>query len=355
MLIRLYHLERCGFFKRGEDEPIFGTLDEWRHNFIEWVRSRPNVMATATFENQASTTRRVFCTTATSDDRGNLGVALWNETPSDEEGVDYITFSGQVGNVEAQSQPLPEESIPGWPTYLWLLPNQNIIAALVPDSTPVRNTGMPQARDYFREYLYWHSQFVVSRRVSSGMTDASYEIEGYRSSDLEEPEPRLTAYFDTRPLYLPRRLDELHDHWSDIRKLIIEANVHMLVPSQKDLLDGFLSWIGTSTENNRAREESAKYRLAVDWQPQSPQELDNMIRGRENREEEDNHSVGVQLKGGSKIHWFGYADGKDSTPISAALNEQRLWGNEALEDAWSQANGKVTELLQQLETHSATS
>lgn len=356
MIIQLYKLEKCGFFKRGENEPVFGTPSEWFHSFTEWVLDRPNVMATATFDYRGNTTRRVFCTATTSDDNGNFGVALWNEAPAGEEGVDYIPFSSSVGSVRAVTQPLPNESIPGWPTYLWFIPDQLIIAALVPDNMRgFRSTGVPQARNYFRAYLELYSKFVVKARLVDGLTGTSDEIVGYRRDDSEEPEPKLTAYFETTPLYLPRRLGEFLDHWSDIRKLVIEAKVSSPLPSQENFLDRLLSYIGASTKRNMVSEEQAKYRLAMDWQPQSQQELDSMINSWESRGGGDNYSAGVQFKGSSKIHWFGYADGKGTVEISNNLSSQRLWRGEELQDAWTQASPKVTELLQYVEAQRATS
>lgn len=350
MIIQLYCLERCGFYRRGETEPVFGLPHEWWNGFRRWVSNRPNVAATATFDHGASVTRRVYCTATTTDDRGNFGLALWNETPSNEAGVSFIPVGDQVGNVTAGEQSLPGGSIPGWPTYLWFMPDRHIVVALVADNMRgFRSTGVPQARDYFRAYLEHHSQYVSRRLRTSDMEGASYEILGYRRDETEEPDPRLTPYFDTSPLYLPGRLSEIRENWRDIRKLVVESEVHMPVPDQRGALDALLSRFGASMDNNRANEERAKYRLAMDWQPWSEQDVDRIIDSWESREAGDNYSVGVQFKGSSKIHWLGRTDGKGTVDVPDALSQQRLWRSEALKNAWAQAHHTVTALLGFLE------
>lgn len=346
MIVQLYQLDKCGFYKRGEKVPTFGTPIEWWNGFTRWVSFRPNVAATATFDYSESVTRRVYCTATTSDSSGNLGVALWNETPSNEAGVSYIPFEGQVGNVTAGEQPLPGDSIPGWPTYLWFMPNRQIVVALVADNMRgFRSTGVPQARNYFRAYLESHSQYVVRRPTGSSMVGTSYEILGYRRDEADQPDPAFAAHFDTSPLYLPGLLSEIRDNWRDIRKLVVEADVNMPVPSQHGALDTLLSYFGASMNRNRAGEESAKYRLAVDWQPWSQQDVDRIIEDWKSREGGDNYAVGVRFKGSSKIHWLGRTDGKGTVDIPDALSEQTLWRSEALKNAWAEAQPRVVQLL----------
>jgi hypothetical protein len=145
-------------------------------------------------------------------------------------------------------------------------------------------------------------------------------------------------------------LSEIRDNWRNIRKLVVESEVHRPVPNQRGVLGTLLSFFGANIDNRRMNEERAKYRLAMDWQPWSPEDVDHIIDSWEHREAGDNYSVGVQFKGSTKIHWFGRTDGKGTVGVSDALSQQALWKSEELRNAWAEAYPTVAALLSPDET-----
>jgi hypothetical protein len=61
MDIHLYTLTKCGFYSRGEEEPEFGSIEEWWQQFAEWVAAEEDVSLTATFDRPEEVPRRVYC------------------------------------------------------------------------------------------------------------------------------------------------------------------------------------------------------------------------------------------------------------------------------------------------------
>lgn len=327
-------------------EPEYGDMAEWWEEFTQWVRDRRNVADTATFTQSKRTTTQVYCTNTVEDGEDNFGVTLWNRIPDTEEGVAYITVNSAVGNVVADAQPLPgEDAIPGWPTYLWYMPAYRVLVSLVPDNMRgFRSTGMPQAREYFLQYLSSHSmRYVAKRRIEDGMTEATYEILGYRRTPMEEPDLAITPYFETSLWYQPGLPSDIRKERGKINKLVTETTVHTLQPSETNALDTLLSAVGADT-TSRAPDEKAKYRIALDWEP-TEQDLERLIDDWKRREDKDNYSVGVQFRGSSKIHWLGRIDGKGSVDVPTAFSNKRLWTDEEVESAWEQARPEVTALL----------
>jgi hypothetical protein len=346
--IRLYSLDKCGYYKRGATEPEYGDIVDWWMEFTQWIRDRTNVADTATFTQSKRTTTQVYCTNTVEDDDGNFGVTLWNRIPDTEEGVAYITVDSTVGNVEANAQALPgTDAIPGWPAYLWYMPSYKVLAALVPDNMRgFRSTGMPQAREYFRQYLCGHSpRHVAKQRIEDSMTEATYEILGYRRTPMEEPDLKITPYFETSLWYQPGLPSKIRENASEINKLVTETTVNTLQPTETKALDTLLSGLGGDTVS-RAPDEKAKYRMSVDWEPRSEQDVERLINDWKQREDRDNYSVGVQFRGSSKIYWLGRIDGKGTVDVPTAFSNKRLWRDEEVRNAWEQARPEITALLE---------
>ncbi len=348
MDIRLYTLDKCGFYKRGVKIPEFGAITEWWDEFVQWIGGVRNVAETATFEQSRRMTTQVYCVDTTSDGHGNYGVTLWNRIPSTEEGVAFIDIASTVGNVVADAQDLPgEDTIPGWPAYLWYMPEHETLVSLVPDNMRCfRHTGVPQAREYFLYYLSHHSpRYVAKRRVEDEMTGAVYEIDGYRRSALDDPDPSLTPYFETSPLSFPGLSSDIRKHRTEIRKLVTETPLRTLQPTDTSALDRVLGVLGADTVS-RTEDEKAKYRIIMDWQPKTDRELEDLIDTWQQREDKDNHSIGVQFSGSSKIQWLGRIDGRGVVEISNVLSQKRLWKDEEARDAWEQARPEVAAILE---------
>ncbi len=330
------------------NEPEFGDFADWWEDFTQWIRGRTNVADTATFTQSKRTTTQVYCTNTVEDGNGNVGVTLWNRIPDTEEGVAYITVDSTVGNVVADAQALPgTDAIPGWPTYLWYVPDHAVLVSLVPDNMRgFRSTGMPQAREYFLQYLCEHSpRYVAKQRIEDGMTEATYELLGYRRNPSDEPDLKLTPYFETSLWYVPGLPIEIRRNARKINKLVTETTVNTLQPTETNALDTLLAGIGGDTVS-RASDEKAKYRMIVDWEPKSEQDVERLINDWEQRQDKDNYSVGVQFKGSGKIHWLGRIDGKGTVDVPTAFSNRRLWKDEEVKSAWEQARPKVTALLE---------
>ncbi len=343
MKIHLYQITRCGFYEYGGDEETcrFGHLSEWWEEFAEWVASREYKL-TNTFS-RAIAPHRVYCTGQVQDGRGNVGVALWNETPSADGRLFYLPPSGLVNDVQVQSASVGRGSTAGWPSYFWIMPAASVIAAIIPKG--FRGSGIPHARMYFQEYLETVSGYV--RREVSPTDPSEYRILGYNLPGQTEPIPNLVARFETATVKRPGGLEEVADRWQDIRKYVVNSSVDSPNPTH----DPFLKRAVEALVKNRAeypeRGYSRTFRVERDWSPPSREEVVGVIRGWQEGEFEDNNWAGVKLRGEDRIYRFDEMVCRESVQTSAKLDAEPPWSVRDLMAVWEGSRDKAEQLLRQ--------
>lgn len=342
MIIYPYTIEKCGFYKRGGKNPEFGAIKDMLPLFVNWVNNRPNVVGTSTFEDAEANVRRVLCLEAFRGENDDFGIILWNEIPQHEDGVPSIPIKSRVGNVKASTTEMPEESIPGWPTYLWIVPNKSLIVSLVPDNMKgFRSSGITQAKKYLEHYMKLHSQYVVYEQKKEEVNSVEKEISGWRAGD-NTPNPQLYCKFHTKELRLPGFINYIRQKCNEIRKLTVKSKLDLEMPQDKTLLDAALKFIGLSNREENNLKDQIKYRTQMDWTP-SKEDLEEVIRQWEAKvnDEKNGYELGVTFKGNSTIYWFDRARGKQELEITPELQNAVLWTNDQLKQVWSLSKNRI--------------
>lgn len=351
MDIHVYKLSECGFYARGKDVPEFGFVSEWLTEFSDWVASKGDVSITNTFDHPDGVPRRVYCADTVWDERGDFGVALWNESPTHRRGIAYLPSDGQVGEVRAQTTRLSSGSIAGWPTYLWFMPERSVVVCLSPENFGgYRGSGIAQAREYFRRYLEGCSSYAHPLPLEEDAEEHHDKVYGYRKSEAHEPDPRLKPKFTTTPLYGPGPLGEILQRWTEIRKVIKSYTVTSSLPQNVGRMERVLDVImadGNQDAEFSRDQHSDRRRLRVesDWRPRSRREVELEIEEWEREAVADNYWVGVYFEGDNKIRRFDKQQGRRQTSLEGSFAEEPLWRGEDLVRAWSAARGEVEDLL----------
>lgn len=339
--MELNEITKCGFYRAGEDDeagPEFGHLHEWWSRFSEWV-SGGDYSRTSTFT-RSRVPHSVYCTGQVEDGRGNSGVALWNETPSTQGGLLYLPASGNVNGVQVGVASVGGGSRAGWPSYFWFLPDISIIAALIPEG--FRGSAIPYARLYFQEYLKKHSEYA-RREVSSENPD-EYRILGYNRIGVEAPLTGLEPKFETRPLRRKGSLEEVADRWREIRKYVINSSVSYQGPSPQPLRSLIESLMGGAPSDSR-NEHKRSFRLELDWNPPSREDVVEVIRGWEEAGYDDNNWAGVRLKNEGRIYRFDEMVCRESIEVNSKLDANPPWGVDDLANVWEGTRATAEQLL----------
>jgi hypothetical protein len=143
--------------------------------------------------------------------------------------VAYINRSAPPGSATASEQALPHGSIAGWPSYYWILPEQNQIVRLQPAGR-IRNrgSGLPALRNYLKSYLETYSSFTEITPLNSNDHDSdssTITVQGWRVNPNAPLHSDVSARFQTVLLNKPSMRDAILTRWQDVRKRIHSVQV----------------------------------------------------------------------------------------------------------------------------------
>lgn len=191
----MHTIRSCGFYRRGSASPCFGNSARIIDQLENWIQTRPNVAATATFTDPENIPEHVLCSSFVRISGRGVGMALCYCSPSTDQGVAYIPMDEKPGEIEASEQRLPSNSIAGWPRYFWIEPEQSLMIALIPSGAVRSSTsGLPAARSYLESYLSYCSPFVVYEETSSTGSTQQNLIKGYRNDENQSPDDMLVPH-----------------------------------------------------------------------------------------------------------------------------------------------------------------
>ena len=306
--ITLYDIDRCGYYKWGQENPEFGELPTALSTLHDWARAGKPLGLTATFEFDAdSHYDPTYCFEITrSSQTANYLLTTWNQVPEAEGGVASVDPSSQVGAAAVAHARFPANNIPGFPTYFYFFTEENLFATVVTGNT---KNGQANMAKYIQGFLAQFSPFVVRRSDGKGEQE---EVLGYRvsrTSDLQN----LSAQFKTSQCRRSSTQAFIREHRSSIRKIVRK---NTLVPKRRPdstLLDRLLKFAGISGEVDSAF-EGVRIRYEVSHTP-TVEELNEMIAHWESDPGTKWDDVGFVLQGKSSVIWLGGTVARDKFTV----------------------------------------
>jgi len=207
-----YNIAKCGFYEGGAFNTDFGTVSEMMEDFQNWIIDKP-LFQTKTYDlGQIRDLLPVYCFNLQHNPVTNdYLLVTWNELPFEDGNVPSVNGSEQVGSVHINLTPIPENNIPGYATYFWILPNYNTLITVRPEGQALN--GHQNLKNYFAYFLRYFTRYTVF--------DEATESFRYSFNDNpEETQIKLYAKFET---YLKRKQTErdfLINNNQDIYKII---------------------------------------------------------------------------------------------------------------------------------------
>jgi hypothetical protein len=323
--VKFYDVEQCGFYERGESSPEFGTLDQVLTHLEIWLNERGDrVYASSTFspeDNQNEGHLPCYCLDIQSDDRsGDYFIVLWNEVESTDGKVASVPrrmqVGGNLGNAINETQ-TPGDSIPGYATYFWLIPNQNTVAGIKFGHSYYR---APKFRTYVQHYMSKVSPFVV--------TNGEREIEGYQEMP-EAPVRNLFPRFETSPIRRPGPIDELRERSNNIRQIIRVSEIDRENPRDESWVTEFARSAGVPLTDSRDY-EGQRFRGELNLDGLERGEFDRLL-GRWNRGDVTGR-VGFKLTGEQKTRWLDDMEAKGEVEFEAERQNIEIVDVEGLFD-----------------------
>jgi len=296
-----YDINAFGYFKHGEDLPVFGDAASGLEQLRQWATSTGIVLRdTCTYEPDGQTdSLRTYCfDMVRSHQHGDFLLTTWNEIPTIEGKTPTVNGAEPVGFAHVQLSDLPVGGIPGYPTYFWFLPGDNRFATVTFDA--IMN-GQQNLVHYLAGFLRNYSTHACRNTNSAG----DIQVIGYRQSASDSPEhlyPRFQSslcHNRTVLAYIRRNRQSITKY---IRKLKVEPHITRNV--------GFLRHIfehATGLDQNQRQPEPLKLRYEVDMTP-SEADLNAMIEEWQRSPTTRWDDVGFKISGDDRnVRWLSHS------------------------------------------------
>lgn len=353
MRIQLYNLDRCGFYKRGIQERQFGHIAEWYPAFLRWLEPKrePGVPLsdTSTTGERDGVPVDVYCLGAVGDGRGNFGVTLFSRSLNEEEGGAVVSPEASLSNPLFEDNERREGAVPGWLSYFWVIPEEEIVVALMPEGA---KASVDTFRIYFREYLRQESDYLHQKYMrtdpKTGKEKPVYEYKDPSGRRAEGVFPSLKL---SQEIAKAGRIEEIKRNWRDIRGFIMHTETLYL---EYDRVNSTGSWVTRFIKSAlfserpqlNAEPMPADMQLQVKWRPQSREEVEEVIDEWMSETAQANSWAGVLFKNDGRQHRFEVAKSRDLMRIGDGRVPPYRWNEEHLKIGWEIVQDRVQQLLE---------
>lgn len=293
--LNYYDIKQCGFYKHGAENASFAPPADVFDWFKCWAENRPFAKTTTYHidERAGGPYLEAYCYDIACGDNGDYCLTTWNRSPDSEGKVLSVPIDAEVGNAEPEETSLPEDSITGYPTYFWIVPEHDFLITIRLEGQLVN--GHRPMRRLIEEFLAKFSPWVDEAEKNQY---AKLRVKGYNGSFDPEKEDSSHHWprFRTELHDLPGNIPYIRANVGAIRKIIRKNRIPDLSSDERSWLkkhwdrffDGFTGLPETPPSG-------AKCRLEVSHQPTS-EEVEALIQTYLNESETQWNDVGFEFE-----------------------------------------------------------
>lgn len=265
--ITLYNIFEAGLYERGEKDPTFGDLSIFLKDLKSWVAGK-TLNKTCTYACLDECELKTFCYDIQEGIKGHYLLITWNKVSSFTNSVASVSGTSKVGEADIKTSNHGLDDIPGFPTYFWIMPDQNKFAAITFDYT---QNGRQDLNRYLREFFGKLSGYVVSETDKEGKKI----IKHFKDPKETKQYPMLYGKFNAKLVVNPGKVQYLLNNWKDIRKVYRhnEMLISEVIKLPKVATLGKLIGLNYDSKKNSA----IKFKLEADMQFNSKEELQSVI------------------------------------------------------------------------------
>ncbi|WP_027329114.1 hypothetical protein [Marinimicrobium agarilyticum] len=335
--ITFYEIERCGYYRHGEQTPEFGNVGLILQQIKNWVHSDGvSLEDTCTYAiEESEDVLRTFCYDIVSDaSTGDYLLTTWNETPSYDGKVAAVKGASKVGSAKVEFGKLPKNSIPGYATYFWFIPSRNLFATI---RFQHRMNGKRGLDKYMKEYVGKLSDYVVESEDG----DADFNIIGY--ADLDESNPQgLNALFRTSIVRKPGKISYIFKNRRSIRKIVRH---NKLIPNDKvskGTWEQAFKHLFSEARSAPPLDSSVNFSYEFLYMPEED-ELKDMVREWEENHDSKWDDIGFGISGEQTPVWLSNSLARDDVDLDVKrMDEEVVDGKSILKEVCRQRDRLLT-------------
>ncbi len=290
-----FQIDRCGYYEDRIPGPKFGDISIITEELKTWITGK-SLEQTCTYQVvNGGNYLRTFCLAIEPMPKSeSLLITLWNEVPHSKGRITSVQADQNVGTVNIQRSKLPPKSIPGYPTYFWIFPKENIYATV---GEKGNKTSNPSFVRYLHEFI---SKFT--KYVAYDPNDNS-KILGYRKTNKDTP-LELKPKFIVGLKKKESTIAYIKNNHDQIRKIIQKNKLSPNKGTDKTRLQEIWNSLSFGQYVPPSTQTFHRIRYEVDCTP-TLEQLNTMIEEWDSNDEKDGwNNIGFKLQKEVKTRWI---------------------------------------------------
>lgn len=286
-----YKIEHFGLYKKlknGDFSFKTGNISDVLSELKDWVYAQDSVEATKTYdvhEECKSGIEAVYCKGLlhSATDNSYL-LTIWNEVPNGGSSMASISRNEPLTQAEVKSISVDPNSIPGFPTYFWFLPDHNIFATVRLDGV---HSGTNEMTYYLKNFLKWFTSEAIIKII----TRNNEKIRQVRYGTEKE---YLYPKFEHKMLLLESKIEYFKKNADSITKVIRKGTITDTTKQKNGKWDWF-SKILLIRNSLQPKSSISKYNLEIEFEP-TAEEVVELINSCPTNERDENVAFVINQK-----------------------------------------------------------
>ena len=331
--LKFYNIDRCGYYKYNDETAHLTNVADMLDNLKQWIEDKTLQQTETTgFLSAGSERLPVYCANVTKNPHGNTYLLVtWNRSESTGGNISSIHKDQPISNVadNLESTPLPDDHIPGYATYFWIIPEDNILATIRFNHILNGHVGMNY---YLKGFLTRFSKYTKLEETDER---GVYEVKGY-SRNTEEPDNSIHPYFNSTLKKLEGKVDYIKSKRNEITKIIRKTTISPEITEEKDFINSIFKNLGIQDEISNDESLNMKYEMKIDL---DRQELDDIIDTWRENHEGNWDDIGFKIKSENNPLWLSSDIPSEEVDLDVTrTNDEFLDFNRLLIDLESRLN-----------------
>ena len=314
--ILFYQINSCGFYKYGHQDPEFGNISSLLSDLKNWIHDL-TLIQRATYEvREGDDLEKSYCVNCVRRNNQYL-ITMWNQIPTTQNNaVAAISADSTLNAPEYSFNEFPENTIPGYATYFWIIPEQNLLATIRFHHS---KNGHKNFTKYLNEFMAKFSSYVVSED-----NDDINEIIGYRETDDDEAQA-LHSRFQDSIYKKDGRIEYISQHQNRITKIIRKNRLSITEPDDRNFFSRMMDRVLLQDVNPEHTDIKVKYE--VNYTP-SQEQLQQMIGEWDVENETRWDDIGFNIAG--TTYWLSHSTAKDEVDLNVTRDNDEVINAQSL-------------------------
>jgi len=333
------HTDKNRIFPKTNTSSILSSLLTWSGN--------KSYVATQTYA-ATDSILPTYLVSVTQNKKQFL-VTTWNQTPTINGALAYIDGTSKVGVPAISHSTPPAGNIPGYPTYFWFIPDEQLYATI---QLPESLNGRENLHRYISSFMEkFHPEHVVSNKNLGVDDDAHLYIQGYRENSSSKIHLRddVTILFKGGLHKNPGDFDYIKKNLSKVNRIIRKETLSSKTPNNQigAKLKNAFSYIGLS---DPALPIDHNYRVKMELKlTPTEEQFDQIVKAWEKEQEIDGLSTyndyGFQFSDHQSPRWLGKTYARSSFEIPVTYIDDVLIEPDSLLSELIKRKATITKLI----------